>query len=452
VNRRPTLARHLLAWALGALVAVWAVFIAVGYLTGQEEADELTDGHLASVSALVAGISAPEVALAERPRREAQPGMKAHDYQQSLSVVVWDGAGQLLVRIGDAPAPRFQDVEDGFSMLQLGAPPQQAWRAFTRWNPTKNRRIAVLISGQDRDDLADDISHQIVQPGLWILPVIALALGLAVWRGLQPLRDLGQQVHALDVQERVTLVEPRHQELAEAVQSINLLVARYHDALTRERALASELAHELRTPLAALMLQAGSMRSAPDLAAQEAAVAAIEREVRRADAVLHHILSLARASRADLDGLTQGVDVTELARSVVAEYGPAAHAGGRELGFSEHGRLKLQGHPPLLEIMLRNLVENALNHTPAGSEVEVSVDAERRVLRVCDRPALPGPSAPAHEVKQSPRRHLGWGLGHRVVEKVADVHGADFRGPFSADDWVRCYEVAFRTDRDPSRA
>ncbi|MBA2674516.1 sensor histidine kinase N-terminal domain-containing protein, partial [Ramlibacter sp.] len=246
----PSLTRHLLAWTLGALVLVWGSLVAVGYMTGQHEADELTDGHLASTSALLlayeSGTFTPGTVIGP-PAGAAQ--LKAHDYQQSLSVVIWDAQGRVLTRMGDAPEPDFSTPQ-GFATLQLGVPPA-AWRVFSRWNEGRTRKIMVLLSAQERHDLAEDIAEQISQPGLWLLPVVALLLGLAVWRGLRPLYRLSQEVLALDIQRPRPLAQPaRHAELAAIADAIGLLVQRYNAALTRERALADEFAHELRTPLA----------------------------------------------------------------------------------------------------------------------------------------------------------------------------------------------------------
>ena len=87
--RQPSLTRHLLAWALGALTLVWSVFVGFGYMTGEHEADELTDGHLASVSSLLLPLAegglGPDVAGAPLP---SAPELKAHDYQRSISVVL----------------------------------------------------------------------------------------------------------------------------------------------------------------------------------------------------------------------------------------------------------------------------------------------------------------------------------------------------------------------------
>jgi two-component system sensor histidine kinase QseC len=403
--RLPTLTQHLLAWALGALLLVWGSFILLAYLTGEHEADELTDGHLASVSSLLAPL--PTGGLGGVRPVVPHPELKAHDYQRSLSVYVWDAQGGLLSGTGDAPAPPFASPE-GFATLRLGEPAQE-WRAFSRWDEGHTHKLMVLLSGRERDELADDIADQVVAPGLWLLPAVALVLGLAIHRGLRPLRPLVHEVHALDVQQPRPLQSPApYDELAATADAINRLVERYQAALARERELANEFAHELRTPLASLALHA---RGAVD------AASGLER-----DAAIARLL--ARARRARLEEAAQPVDLEAIATKVVAEFAPAAHAGGRELGLASPGPFRVAGHPVLLELALRNLVENALSHTPAGTQVEVELDPAAGWLQVSDDGAARAASTGA--APEGAWQPLKLGLGHRVVEKVAALHGGSF--------------------------
>lgn len=420
----PSLTRHLLAWSLAALTIVWGTFIVFGYKTGEHEADELTDGHLASVSALLlplasGGLQADGRAAVALNRKD----FKAHDYQRSLTVVVWDGSGRLLSRTGDAPQPPFT-ADEGFATLRLGEPPQ-SWRSFSRWDPAHGDKIMVLLSVAERDDLATDIAGQVIEPGLWLLPVVALVLGLAIHRGLRPLRMLAAQVHALDTQKAQKVDAPvRFQELAATVDAINRLVERYNAALNRERALANEFAHELRTPLASIALQARSIQDAPAGPAQRAAMARLQEDALRAGEVLAHLLALARTSRAELDEAAQEVDLDALARRVVSDFAPDAHAGGRELGLASAGPFPVSGHPVLLELALRNLVQNALSHTPPGTQVEVELAPAERMLQVVDDGLRHGGAA-GHKAPGTVQP-LRLGLGHRVVDKVAALHGASF--------------------------
>lgn len=129
--RRASLTQHLLLWSLGALVAVWGSFVFMGYQTGVHEADELTDGHLASVASLLLNLRAFEsVEGAHATQRAPLPGLKAHDYQQSLSVVQWSAEGRVVAASGSAPVPKFDETE-GFADLNLGSAPVGCSRGGT---------------------------------------------------------------------------------------------------------------------------------------------------------------------------------------------------------------------------------------------------------------------------------------------------------------------------------
>lgn len=436
MNLGPSLFRHLLAWTLGALFVVWAAFMFFGYRTGVHEADELTDGHLASVASLLFSRESPGT----RPAPGAAPmtelaELKAHDYQQSLSIVVWDAAGRVVSRSGEAPVPAFNAAE-GFETLQLGTPAAR-WRAFSRWDgPERARKITVLLSMQERDDLADDIAEQVATPGLWLLPVVAIVLALAIRRGLRPLLDLSHQVNQLDVHRETPLHAPPHEEFKAIVRSIEMLVGRYNTALARERELASEVAHELRTPLASLRLHAAGLRHDLPPHELEDAMKRIQGDAQRAAAVLTDLLALARASRAELAETEARVDLAELARRVASEFGQAAVESGHDLSVESPGTCVIMGHAVLIELALRNLVENALAHTPRGSEVRVRVAESPAALEVWDNGAAASaqPAGPA-------ARHLGLGLGHQVVRRVAAVHGGHFEADEPRDGAGRAYRI-----------
>lgn len=454
-----TLTGHLLAWALGTLLLLWATFVYLGYRAGQHEADELTDGHLATVAALLlsqentgeksAGGSRNQAVIFAQPP-ESLLALKAHDYQQSLSAVIWNQQGQVISRIGSAPALAF-DSPDGFALMKLG-PEQKSWRSFARWDEAKARRVMVLIAEDERNDLADDIAGQISEPGWWLLPLTLLALGLAIYRGLKPLRELSSEVHGLEVQHpRPLEAKSRHEELRAAVDAINRLVSKYDDALARERQLADTFAHELRTPLTALGLRVDALRQQlgerPEQSAQ-ASLEQVEAEARRASQVLSHLLALARTSRIKLNEEAVSVDLAALARRVIADHVPTADAMGHELGFGggevDDKPVLVRGHPVLIEIALRNLIENALAHAPAHSQIDVTVSASPACLQVSDGPLGAEALTPArpHAAVESQGLGLGLGLGHQVITRIAEVHGGTFE-EVAASAYRRCYRLSF---------
>jgi len=450
--KRPatSLFSHLLAWCMGALAVLWLSFIATGYLTGRHETDELVDGQLASVAALVA-LDMRWLPAVPQPHRDAVNLPPQHEYQQAISLVVWDAEGRVLLHQGGAPLPPFARTE-GYATLQLGAP-AQAWRAFARWSVgPPERRVMVLIQESERTELGWDIASQMAAPGLWLLPPLALALGLALRRGLRPLQALSDDVQALQVDQGASqgLHSPHPAaEFAAMVRAINTLVQRYHAALERERELASELAHELRTPLSALVLQAHALREAPG-SASAAALLRLEQDALRAGQVLSELLTLARASRTALATAAQPVDLGALAQQVLADRAEAALAGGHDLALVAEPALTVQGHALLLGLALGNLVDNALAHSDGPTLVEVRLDAAGGRLLVCNGP-LPGArTAPGDAAGAARPGPLGLGLGHRVVAKVAAIHGAQFTEVAAPAGFSRCYALQFVLAADGS--
>lgn len=417
MNFRPSLQRELLAWTLGGLVVVWLAFIYFGYLTGEHEADELTDGHLASVASLLLAQRIDQFSSQPNAAALSDPSLRAHDYQHSMSVVIWDGSGQILAHTGTSAVPDFQ-LADGFQTIELGSP-ARAWRLFARWNEGEHaRRVAVLLPIAERDELAQDIAGQVATPGLWLLPVVALVLVLAVRRGLRPLNTLSDQVRSLEVGQALHLHAPPHQEFQSMVKAIENLSSRYTSALQRERDLANEFAHELRTPLASLRLHVNLLRTA-DTQAVAGLLDRLDQDAQRSAAVIHHLLALARASRTQLAEDASSFNLADLVRQIAADYGERAYQGRHELCVAAPDHVELRGYSTLLELAIRNLIENSLAHTPPGTLIEVIVAVDPVSIEVRDTPQA-GAQVAAHE------GILGLGLGHQVVRKVATIHGAVF--------------------------
>ena len=407
----PSLGRQLIAWMLGALVLVWGCFVVWGYLTGVEESEELTDGHLASVATLVLNWNVQgDVASEAATVLQVPPGLKAHDYQESLNVALWNAQGQLISRTGNAPLPAF-GLDQGFANLDFGA--RGEWRSFTQWSRARTAKVTVMVSLSERDSLAGDIAMQMLQPGFWLLPVIAIAVGVAIRRGLKPVNDLADEVARLDPA-RDQRLSSAHvlRELSPMVYSINTLLDAQQAALARERDLANEVAHELRTPLASIALQA------------EALSGALPREG-AADAGLDELLTRIRQ-----DALHAGHVLTQLLA--------LARAGQRDdtLAVQAPAVLTVPGNAVLLELALRNLVENAIRHTPRGTRVEIQAGRLPGLawMQVCDdgaRDRSVEVSPPADSLR----------LGHEIVARVMQAHQGGFAGTRAPEGFTTCYRM-----------
>ncbi len=445
MGHEASLTRRLVLWVLAALFVVWAGFVVVGYQTGIHETGELSDGHLVGTAAMLVNLDLPvSVDASRETAKPVIPELDSHDYQPSLSVMVWDVSGRLLTHSGEAPDPAFQS-QAGFANLELGSP-QERWRSFSHWDKAHSRQVMVLVRAQENQDTARDVATHLAQPSLFLLPIVALALGAAVWRGLRPLQALSRDVANLDV-DKASRLQARHpyREFNAVVRSINHLIGQQQAALERERQLASEIAHELRTPLASISLQAASLRGQLSPQAHEQALAQIGADSMRAGHVIHQLLALARASRSDLRQQRVMLELPALARKVVADYAQPAWKSGHQLSVQGDDAMQLLAHPLLVELALRNLVENALQHTRPGSSVCVQWgrDADEVWLQVCDD----GLSGRVDEPPSAAPERLG--LGHKIVGRVMEIHGGSFDHLPADPPFTHRYRLGFAIPLEP---
>jgi two-component system OmpR family sensor kinase len=226
-------------------------------------------------------------------------------------------------------------------------------------------------------------------------------------------------------------------EVAPLVHALNGLLGRLERALGAQRAFIADAAHELRTPLTAVHLQAQLAERATTEAERAHALAELRAGLARATHLVEQLLTLAREEPGVDDRPFAPVNVTELARHVLAEYAAIANARDVDLGMSE-GDVPaddaiVNGDAAGLRAMMSNLIDNAVRYTPAGGRVDVSVhrDGDDVVLAVRDT----GPGLPPNERERVFDRFYrvpgiyaagvhGSGLGLAIVKRVAERHDA----------------------------
>jgi two-component system, OmpR family, sensor histidine kinase QseC len=460
--RHPSLTQRIVVWSLAAMVIIWASFVVLAYKVGIDEADELTDGHLASVATLLLDqpLQSPSISQAA-PLQATVPWLKAHDYQYSISVIQWDRQGLVLSQSGSAPTPSFQ-TPVGFATLHLSSvvtPNSSAvavtdWRSFTQWNTTRTQKIMVLLDLQERDDLAQDIASQMIIPGIWLLPVIALVLGLTIHRALQPLYALSKDVAQLDPINAQPLKQQHvWHEFASIVRSINTLLDRQKSAVIRERQLAHEIAHELRTPLASISLHASALQGTLSADEQIKTSSFILQDALRAGHVLQQLLTLAKTTQSALYETATNLDLASLVRSNCAEFAQTAWKRGCSITVNGPDQLTMQGHSVLIDIAIRNLLENALKHTPRDTQIGVnfgSLDNNQSWIEVFDdggrttiseRTSTSSPSSNTDPAQNQDSLRLG----HAIVSRIAEAHHGSFQTAKPPPNFTACYRVILQT-------
>lgn len=428
--RAPSLRRRLLAAVCIAAMLGLALSGLMSYWQAEHEAEELMDGHLAqSARLLLALLRDNESHLADLATRLAMARNDAmHRYESPIEFQVGRADGSLILRSEHAPttplaaAPGYEDLDYA----------GQRWRVLTLAEESDDYRVQVAQTIDVRHRAALEVASQAVLPLVLISPLLLLLIYWSVRRGLKPLDDLAADVAARSPENLTPLAGrtvPREaQPLAAALDQ---LLIRLAGALDKERRFTADAAHELRTPLAVVRIQAQVAQLSKHADDREHALAQILLGTERATRVVDQLLRLARLD--PLAGLPHPgeIDLVELARRVVAETPPVADRKPVDLQAGDAPVL-VRGDAELLAIALRNLLDNARRYPPPATAVTLFVrrQGSEVLLGVSDD----GPGVSPDELPRLVERFYrgreasaeGSGLGLAIVQRIAELHFARF--------------------------
>lgn len=428
---------RLLALVISGVLLVW--FMAVGLTWGdaRHEIDELLDSHLAQAAALL-------VAQQSRTPDDDDHHLDApslHRYAPKVAFQVFH-EGRLALRTANAPETPMMawrqhphdeshgdNVEGGYRTVEIAG---VRWRVFATRGTDHDVQVYVGEQIDSRADILKAILHSMLWPILLALPVLMLAVWLAIRRGLLPLRQIRQalqsrQADALDPIE----LHSTPTDLAPLLQALNELFGRISALLASERRFTADAAHELRTPIAAIRTQAqvalAETQEAPRRHALQATLAGCDRATR----LVEQLLTLSRLESGQ-ELLTQPLDLVTLTRQVMADNATPWLARRQELELNApDSPCMVDGNPALLGTLVRNLIDNASRYSPheAIIRVEVQQEADQRTT-LCVEDS--GPGMTDIDMKRLGERFFrvlgtdqpGSGLGWSIVQRVALAHGA----------------------------
>lgn len=432
MRRTPSLRARLLGGVLLAVTVVWLAVATAGWLRARREAEALFDAHLAQAAAVLVALLADDEDDDDddddhHGELEIEHAPELHRYARKVAFQVWEGR-KLRVHSRNAPRERLSGVEQGFSDTAVGS---ERWRVFSTRAFRGRGLVQVGERADAREAVAEELAWQLLLPLAVALPLLAVALSLAIGRALGPLRALADAVATRDPERlEPVAVERVPREVRVLVDRLNDLFARIAASLERERAFTADAAHELRTPLAAIRAQAEVARAAAADAERRHALDAVIAGCDRAAHLAEQLLTLARLEAEGWAERFTGCDLTAVARAVLAELGQTAHSRGVALALDTPGPVTVRGDAALLHVLVRNLTDNALRYGASGGRVRVAVEAGAAgaVLRVEDQGPGLSPEARARVFDRFHRElgtgESGAGLGLAIAARVAALHGA----------------------------
>ena len=307
---------------------------------------------------------------------------------------------------------------------------------------SKTALIQVAETMEKRSVLATEIVKGVMLPQFVILPLAVLLVWLALVQAIKPLNQLEERIRARKPDDLSPIdAHAVPLEVAPLVYSVNDLLMRLKDSISTQKRFLADAAHQLKTPLAGLRMQA-DLAQRPGASSEELkqSLRQIGRSSIRATHTVNQLLALARAESSGSAMPRTICDLADLTMSVVRDSAPRAIEKYIDLGYegsqpgSDGGQLA--GNPTLIKELIRNLVDNAINYTPSSLDqpgiitARVLTDPFGKTLMLQVEDSGPGvPLAERELIFQPFYRALGTeadgtGLGLPIVLEIANQHNA----------------------------
>lgn len=439
---------EILDWMLTPLLLLWPASLALTWLVAQNIADKPFDRALEYNVRALAQLVVVKNGQAQfnlpQPAREL---LRADDADQIYYQVI-GLQGELVSGEKEVPAPpetiktsvwevKLRDEEIRGLQVRVAA----IW-IQSDLPGARDVLVQVAETREKRSVLATEIIKGVMLPQFVILPLAVLLVWLALVRGTRPLNQLEARIRARKSDDLSPLDETSvPQEVVPLVSSVNGLLTRLKDSMAAQKRFLADAAHQLKTPLAGLRMQADlALRQSASADDLKLSLQQIGRSSIRATHTVNQLLALARAEGGGNVMTLQACDLVVLTRDVVQDAIPRAMEKRIDLGYEglpvNDASAVVQANPTLMKEMIRNLVDNALNYTPSSAEnpgivtVRVTSDGIAKAVFLQVEDTGPGiPEAERELVMQPFYRVLGTntdgsGLGLAIVQEIAQKHQA----------------------------
>lgn len=417
-------------WLAIATLIVAVLAGAITFLSAYEETHEFQDEVLLQIAALFDHEHLPKERLGNENRGD--------DYDEELRIIVQylsahdvhdKYEGNLNKEHISFPA----DLTDGLHTVMAD---DKEYRVRVK-TTDKGERIAIAQETSVRYEVARDTALLTLISFSMLVPILLLVLANLVRTIFHPITSLAAEIDNRKEQELHPLVSTDIPlEVRPFILAINRLLNRVEQSMEVQRRFVADAAHELRSPLTALLLQADRLSDTEMSDKARARLVILHQGIERARNLLNQLLTLARVQSAPLTP-NESVSVMSIYRRVLEDLMPLAEAKHIDIGVKEGKDARVFVSELDLIVMIKNLVDNSIRYTPEGGRIDLglTIRGSHVFLQIKDS----GPGIPIMEQERifDPfyrvlgNDEIGSGLGLSIVKTITDRIGAKVRLAFT---------------------
>lgn len=431
---------------LGFTISFFAILLigVSNFYLDQKDVQQHLDSVM-SITALTFDVTIDKINLQNRDLIQAQfedilqnhinhiqlPHFQVSNYVKNFDFQLYDMNGKNIISSPISPIiPQNIILDPGFHNVSIN---DKNWRFFI----SKHPKMDVMVIVGEPQDIRTLIVRRITRDDLFILllifPISALLIWLTVSKSLAPLKQVTKEIKTRDPFHLMPMeVENVPEEVQPLVAEINQLLARLKDGLGREQAFAADAAHELRTPLATIKTLA---QTAKDNQSIEQIKPILDKIIHSVDRGSHVVQQLMNMSKTMPEALFLSdfspLDLAQLTRDTLSNLMPQALEKNMDIELdAAHNLSKILGNKIAIEILIRNLVDNAIRYSFPNTNIYVNLyqNDHQVVFEIRDQ----GPGIPTSKqdkvfdrfYRAHDPKFQGSGLGLAIVKQIANLHQA----------------------------
>ncbi|OUR72827.1 hypothetical protein A9Q77_05760 [Marinomonas sp. 42_23_T18] len=423
----------------------------VVYYEAAHEVEEIFDANLAQSSRVLNGVITrntihnKQQILDSLNLKDTRASGYSHSYERKLAFQIWDN-DKRIINSPFAPISKLSDLTEGFTTVEIEG---EQWRAFTLYSTSDKWWLVVAEETEVRQELVNEIAISNIIPISIFVPLLVILVWFITKRGLKPLNTLSETVKQRNYRNLEKLEDNKAPlEVNELLLELNSLFGRLDEAHQRERRFVGDAAHELRTPLASLLIHAENAIDESliddtqsievqqqNQAELQTSLYSMKKGISRMTHLVNQLLSLSRTEGQVDKSQFEPLDIREIChQAILFEEDKLAQKQQSLIADISDDELELAGNSALMQSLLRNVIDNAIRYTPDQGKIKLSCHLHANKQKVIIKVADSGPGVEAELRSRITERFYrvvgsgqqGSGLGLSIVDKIVLIHDASW--------------------------
>lgn len=428
---RISIRQRLTLLVLVSVALVWAAALISSYRQAIHEASEWDDARIEQAARTLTLVDVRDLAVLIDESLQASDDDGDDDLSRRLLYEVRDLNGRVLAASPGLPAVRTTGAPSAPAggARNPAAADAREWNIYELRDERNNRNVRVFERYDSRREQGTGVARRIARPLAFALPVLAVVIWVAISSSLAPLKVLSRAIAARNAGNLETIeMQGTPAEVSPLVDALNVLLSRLRASLDRERAFTADAAHELKSPLAAIKVQAQVALTMRDPAKQRLAMQRVIGGVDRSTHLADQLLLLARLDE-HIPAPTVEVQLDTVVRECIIAHQADASSKGIELSVVGDAYVTIRATPAFVRIMVDNLVDNAIKYGDAGCRVEIVIRQTPEAMLLLVRDNGRGVTEQDRErlsdrfYRAADARQSGSGLGLSIVARIVDRLG-----------------------------